>query len=111
MFPGQTERFEWRLTAVRAGSYRVNYSVSPGLYGRAVPANGQNTTGTFDVVISGEPVPARVNDEGEVVRGAAPAAAAQTASGLGAFTVRSAKFERTSTTCGSLSSTSKSSRS
>jgi hypothetical protein len=72
MFPGQTERFEWRLTAVRAGSYRVDYSVSPGLYGRAVPADGQNTTGSFDVVISDEPVPARVNDEGEVVRGAGP---------------------------------------
>jgi hypothetical protein len=72
MFPGQTERFEWRLTAVRAGRYRVAYSVSPGLYGKAVPANGQNTTGSFDVVISDEPVPARVNDAGEVVRGAQP---------------------------------------
>jgi hypothetical protein len=72
MFPGQTERFEWRLTAVKAGSYRVNYSVSPGLFGRAVPANGQNTTGTFDVVITRDPVPARVNDEGDVVRGAGP---------------------------------------
>jgi hypothetical protein len=69
MFPGQTERFEWRLTAVRAGSYRVSFRVSPGRFGRAVPANGQNTAGSFDVEISDEPVPARVNDEGEVVRG------------------------------------------
>jgi hypothetical protein len=37
-----------------------------------VPANGQNTTGSFDVVISDEPVPARVNDAGDVVRGAEP---------------------------------------
>ena len=72
MFPGQTQRFEWRLTAVRAGSYRVSYRVSPGRYGRAVPANGQNTTGSFDVEISREPVPARVNDAGEVVRGGQP---------------------------------------
>jgi hypothetical protein len=72
MFPGQTERFEWRLTAVRAGRYRVGYSVSPGRHGKAVPANGQSTTGSFDVVVSDEPVPARVNDDGEVVRGAQP---------------------------------------
>jgi hypothetical protein len=69
MFPGQTRELEWRLTAVRPGAYTVNYSVSPGLFGRAVPANGQRTTGSFEVEISAEPVPARVNAEGEVVRG------------------------------------------
>ena len=70
MFPGQTREIEWRLTAVRAGDYTVNYRVSPGLNGKAVPANGQRTTGSFDVTISDEPVPARVNGKGEVVRGA-----------------------------------------
>ena len=69
MFPGQTETLEWRLTAVEAGDYTVNYRVSPGLDGKAVPADGQRTTGSFRVSISDEPVPARVNDEGEVVRG------------------------------------------
>jgi hypothetical protein len=69
MFPGQTRELEWRLTAVRPGSYTVSYSVSPGLHGKAVPADGQNTTGSFEVEISDEPVPARVNDEGEIVRG------------------------------------------
>jgi hypothetical protein len=68
VFPGQTREIEWRLTAVRPGNYTVNYRVSPGLDGRAVPANGQRTTGSFDVRISSEPVPARVNDQGEVVR-------------------------------------------
>ena len=68
-FPGQTRELEWRLTAVRPGTYTVNYRVSPGLYGKAVPANGQRTTGSFQVEISDEPVPARVNAEGEVVRG------------------------------------------
>jgi hypothetical protein len=68
MFPGQTREIEWRLTAVRPGTYTVNYSVSPGLNGRAVPANGQRTTGSFRVQISDEPVPARVNNKGEVVR-------------------------------------------
>jgi hypothetical protein len=68
MFPGQTRELEWRLTAVRPGTYTVNYRVSPGLYGKAVPANGQRTTGAFPVEISDEPVPARVNANGEVVR-------------------------------------------
>ena len=67
--PGETRELEWRLTAVRPGSYTVNYRVSPGLYGRAVPAGGQRTTGAFRVRISDEPVPARVNAEGEIVRG------------------------------------------
>ena len=71
VFPGQTREIEWRLTAVRPGNYTVNYRVSPGLHGNAVPANGQNTTGSFRVRISDEPVPARVNDDGEVVRGKA----------------------------------------
>jgi hypothetical protein len=68
MFPGQTRELEWRLTAVRPGSYKVTYRISPGLDGKAVPANGQRTTGSFDVEISDEPVPARVNSKGEVVR-------------------------------------------
>jgi hypothetical protein len=68
-FPGQTRQLEWRVTAVRPGSYTVNYRVSPGLYGKAVPADGQQATGSFRVEISDEPVPARVNAEGAVVRG------------------------------------------
>ena len=68
VFPGQTREVEWRLTAVQPGNYTVNYSVSPGLHGKAVPANGQNTTGSFRVRISDQPVPARVNAKGEVVR-------------------------------------------
>jgi hypothetical protein len=69
MLPGETKELEWRLTAVRPGTYTVNYRISPGLNGKAVPANGQKTTGSFDVTISDEPVPARVNAKGEVVRG------------------------------------------
>jgi hypothetical protein len=69
VLPGQTQELEWRLTAVQPGDYTVTYRVSPGLHGRAVPANGQRTTGSFRVSISDEPVPARVNAAGEVVRG------------------------------------------
>jgi hypothetical protein len=68
MFPGETKEVEWRLTAVRPGTYKINYRIAPGLNGKAVAANGQKVTGSFDVTISDEPVPARVNDKGEVVR-------------------------------------------
>ena len=68
MFPGETKEIEWRLTAVKPGDYTVNYKVSPGLHGKAVPAKGQRTTGSFKVSISDDPVPARVNGKGEVVR-------------------------------------------
>jgi hypothetical protein len=69
MFPGETRDIEWRLTAVRPGSYTVNYRVAPGLDGKAVPARGQRVSGSFRVTISDEPVPARVGAGGEVVRG------------------------------------------
>ena len=69
LFPGQSKTFEWRVTAVRPGDFSIGYRVSPGLDGKAVPAQGQRTTGSFDVTVADEPVPARVNDEGEVVRG------------------------------------------
>jgi hypothetical protein len=71
VLPGQTVNAEWRLTAVRPGNYTVRYRVSPGLHGKAVAASGQKPTGSFSVSISDEPVPARVNDKGEVVRGSA----------------------------------------
>jgi hypothetical protein len=69
--PGQTVDLEWRLTAVRPGAYTVDYSVAPGLDGRAVAARGQRTSGSFDVEITAEPVPARVGPGGEVIRGEA----------------------------------------
>jgi hypothetical protein len=69
VFPGQTFELEWRLTAVRPGAYTVDYSVAPGLDGRAVAARGQRTTGSFDVEIADDPVPARVGEDGEVIRG------------------------------------------
>jgi hypothetical protein len=69
VLPGQTVNAEWHLTAVRPGDYTVSYRVAPGLNGKAVAAKGQKPTGSFDVSISDEPVPARVNDKGEIVRG------------------------------------------
>jgi hypothetical protein len=68
MSPGETRDFEWRLTAVRPGTYTIRYAVSPGLNGKAKVANGQDNAGALRVTISDEPVPARVNGKGEVVR-------------------------------------------
>ena len=66
---GQSKTFEWRLTAVQAGDYTVNYRVSPGLNGRARLAGGGKTSGSLKVSIADDPVPARVDDNGNVVRG------------------------------------------
>ena len=66
---GQTKTFEWKLTAVEPGRYTLAYRVSPGLDGKARLAAGSKARGTFDVRVVDEPVPARVNSKGEVVRG------------------------------------------
>jgi hypothetical protein len=66
--PGETRTFEWRLVAAHAGTYTIGYRVSPGLNGKARPI-GNHTRGRFHVTISDKPVPARVDDNGNVVRG------------------------------------------
>ena len=71
---GQTATFEWKVTAVEPGSYSIAYRVAPGLDGKARLADGSKARGTFAVTISDEPVPARVNDKGEVERGEEPGA-------------------------------------
>ena len=72
--PGQTKEFRWRVTAVQPGTYTLKYRVSPGLDGRARLAGGGRTDGSFKVQIQDKPVPARVDDDGNVVRGQAPGA-------------------------------------
>jgi hypothetical protein len=71
MFPGETKSLEWSLVPVKPGHYTVTWRVAPGLNGKARAAGGERTRGSFDVTITGEPVPARVNDSGKVVRGQA----------------------------------------
>jgi hypothetical protein len=66
---GETRTFEWKVTAVEPGDYTVSYRVAPGLDGKARLAAGSRARGTFDVSISDEPVPARVDSDGNVVRG------------------------------------------
>ena len=71
---GETKTFTWKVTAVEPGSYTLRYRVSPGLAGKAKLAAGGRTDGLFKVTIDDKPVPARVNDKGQVVRGEAPGA-------------------------------------
>jgi hypothetical protein len=67
--PGQARTFTWRVTAVVPGSYTINYRISPGLNGRARLTGGGRTKGSLKVRIADEPVPARVDENGNVVRG------------------------------------------
>ena len=72
--PDETKTFTWKVTAVEPGSYTLRYRISPGLAGKAKLAEGGRTDGLFKVRIDDKPVPARVNDKGQVVRGEAPGA-------------------------------------
>jgi len=64
---GEERDLTWTLVPSRAGSYVLDYRVAPGLTGKARAARGK-TSGTLRVRISDEPAPARVDDDGEVVR-------------------------------------------
>jgi hypothetical protein len=69
MAPGETREMVWRLTAVRGGTYTVNYEIAAGLQGNAeaVTADGSVPEGKFVVTISTKPPAASVDDEGDVV--------------------------------------------
>jgi hypothetical protein len=64
---GETRTFEWKVTAVKPGDYTVDYSVSPGLNGKAKLA-GNRGSGRFKVTIDDAPPNARVGDDGQVIR-------------------------------------------
>lgn len=68
--PGETKKFEWNVTAVKAGDFSLSYVVSAGLDGKAkaVLADGRAPTGRFTGEISSEAPEARVSDEdGETI--------------------------------------------
>ena len=71
---GETKTFTWKVTAVEPGDYTIKYRISPGLNGKAKLASGGRTEGSFKVTIDDKPVPARVDDDGNVVRGEEPGA-------------------------------------
>ena len=65
--PGETKTFSWRVTAVQAGNYTVDYAIAPGLDGKARLAEN-NGSGSFAVSIDDTPPEARVGEEGQVLR-------------------------------------------
>ncbi len=71
---GESKTFIWKVTAVQAGDYTIRYRISPGLTGKAKLASGGRTDGAFKVRIDDKPVPARVDDNGNIVRGEEPGA-------------------------------------
>jgi hypothetical protein len=66
---GGSKIVRWRVTAVRAGHYVLRYRVAPGLNGKARSAAGSKVSSSFDVTIDDTPSPARVDEDGNVVRG------------------------------------------
>jgi hypothetical protein len=69
MAPGETKDMIWQLTAVRGGTYTVNYEVAAGLQGNAVAvtADGSRPEGKFVVTISTKPPSASIDDQGNVI--------------------------------------------
>jgi hypothetical protein len=65
---GESRSVEWKVTATEAGSYTVGWRLAPALEGDFELAGGR-TEGEFAVTIDDRPVPARVDADGNVVRG------------------------------------------
>ncbi|MDE3131658.1 MAG: hypothetical protein KGL16_10945 [Acidobacteriota bacterium] len=68
--PGRTALFRWKLTAVKAGAFTVEYEVAAGLngYAKAVLSGGAAPRGRFDVQISATPPSVTVHSDGRVTR-------------------------------------------
>lgn len=65
--PGELRTFEWRVTPVKAGDYQIDYTISPGLDGKATPVTKSDVNGTFRVTVDGEPSDARIAADGRTV--------------------------------------------
>jgi hypothetical protein len=71
---GESKSIDWRVTAVRAGTYTLHYEVAAGLEGnaKAVTRGGGPVKGEFVVTISPKPPQTCVNGAGQVVRNCGP---------------------------------------
>jgi hypothetical protein len=67
--PGKTARFDWAVTAVKAGKHVVAWEVAAGLNGKAkaVLSNGSAPHGTFAVNVGTAPAQSYVNNNGQIV--------------------------------------------
>jgi hypothetical protein len=68
--PGAKATFDWGVTAVKAGTYKVEYQVAAGLNGKAkaVLSNGSQPVGHFTVKVTSAPQQSYVNDKGQIVK-------------------------------------------
>lgn len=67
--PGDTATFNWGVTAVKSGSYTVQYEVAAGLNGkaRAFLSDGNRPRGRIHVSISTKPAQSYVNGSGKII--------------------------------------------
>lgn len=67
--PGKVKTFEWTVTAVRSGPYKLRYTVAGGLNGKAkaVGVGGGLVRGTFSGDVSDKPPQSRVADDGRTI--------------------------------------------
>lgn len=66
--PGATTAAAWKLSAVKAGKFRVLYKIDAGLSGTAkAKTNGVAAGGSFTAEISAVPPDTEVTDNGEIV--------------------------------------------
>jgi len=67
--PGESKRFRWDVTAVTAGPYELNYSVSAGLDGkaRALDENGETPQGVFTGTVSDEAPQTKIAADGHTI--------------------------------------------
>jgi hypothetical protein len=71
---GKIKTFRWKVTAVRGGPYRLAYTVSAGLDGKAkaVTGGGQPATGVFVGTIDDTAPNTKVADDGQTIVGGSP---------------------------------------
>ena len=68
--PGHTARFDWAVTAVKAGHHTVAWEIAAGLNGRAkavLSGGGGLPHGTFTVTVGSAPPQSYVNNNGQIV--------------------------------------------
>lgn len=67
--PGRQKTFEWTVTAVRSGPYRISYEVAAGLDGkaRAVGEGGRRVKGLFIGTIDGRAPDVGIAEDGRTI--------------------------------------------
>ncbi len=68
--PGASATFDWAVTAIKPGTFVIQYRVAAGLNGKAkaVLADGAAPMGTFRVHVTSAPQQSYVNGNGQIVK-------------------------------------------